>query len=106
MKDNMTFAYEAFDMETGEITEVEELMSGRAVSTPNLEVMGLTVQNIWDYMTDGEAFIFNVAEASAVNGIEADNNGETVIYDLQGRKLNNAEAPGIYIINGEKKVVR
>lgn len=106
MKDNMTFGYESYDWETGESTVVEELMSGRAVSTPNLEVMALTVQNIWDYMTDGEAFIFNVAEASAVNGIEAENNGETVIYDLQGRKLNNAEAPGIYIINGEKKVVR
>ena len=28
------------------------------------------------------------------------------VYDLQGRKVNNAIAPGIYIINGKKAVVK
>lgn len=106
MKENMTFGIEQYDWETDEFTFKEEFMSGRAVSTPNLEVMALTVQNMWDYMTDAESFIFSVAEASSVKGVEVENDGQTVIYDLQGRKLNNVVAPGIYIVNGEKKVVR
>lgn len=106
MKEHMTFTYETFDYETWETTEVTELMSGRAIGTPNLEVVGLTVQNTWDWEDDGLGYIFKVGEASSVKNVEVENNGETVIYDLQGRKLNDAVAPGIYIINGEKKVVR
>ncbi len=31
---------------------------------------------------------------------------EEVIYDLQGRKLNNPSKKGVYIINGKKKVIK
>lgn len=106
MMENMTFGIEQYDWDTGEFTYKEEFMSGRAVSTPSLDVMALTVQNLWDYMTDAEAFVFNLAQGSSVKGVEVVKDGETVVYDLQGRKLNNVVAPGIYIVNGEKKVVR
>lgn len=108
MTENMTVTYEDYDYETWEPIEVSELLAGRAVSTPDLDVMALTVQNTWDWTVEAEGwgYIFNLKEGSAVKGLEVENNGETVIYDLQGRKLNDTVAPGIYIINGEKKVVR
>ena len=31
---------------------------------------------------------------------------EDVVYDLQGRKLNNPSKKGVYIINGKKKIIR
>lgn len=44
---------------------------------------------------------------SGVEGIEADNNGEEVIYNLQGVRVNRADLPaGLYIVNGRKQVIR
>ncbi len=108
MKENMTFTYEAWeeDPETGEFLPVdkEELMTGRPMSTPDLSVMILSVQNVWDYMTEADAFIF-IEGGLGVNAVRPAD-GEKIIYDLSGRQLKNVSAPGIYIINGEKKVVR
>ncbi len=110
MKENMTITYDSYeyDEDTGDYVEVEvsELMSGRAIGTPDLNVVALNVQNIWDYADDGFAYVFDLSKISAVKGMNVDNNGETIIYDLQGRRLNETVAPGIYIINGEKKVVK
>lgn len=107
MKEHMTITYEGYDEDWNPV-EVTELLSGRAVGTPDLDVVALTVQNTWDYESDadGWGYVFDMKKGSAVKGFEVENNGETVVYDLQGRKLNDAAAPGIYIINGEKKVVR
>ena len=50
--------------------------------------------------------IFFVAESS-LNAIQAPKaEGETVIYDIMGRRLMNAERPGLYIINGQKTLVK
>lgn len=45
---------------------------------------------------------------AGIEGIEADAPaaGETRIYNLQGIRLDRADAPGIYIINGRKTVIR
>ena len=108
MQENMVFGLETYDWETGDFGYEEIQMNGRATSTPNLETMALTVQNVWDYMTDAESFIFDVkaAHEAGVNGMEVGQDAKTVIYDLTGRRLEKAAAPGIYIVNGEKKVVR
>lgn len=111
MKENMTFSYETYeeDPETGDLNFVmkDEFMTGRAVATPDLSIMCLSVQNIWDYMTDGNAYVFDVKTAyeAGVNTVAPADN-EKVIYDLSGRRLKSATAPGIYIINGEKKIVK
>lgn len=59
---------------------------------------------------DSFAAIDNLAidTEAGIEGVEADAviPGETRIYDLQGIRLDRADAPGIYIINGEKTVVR
>ena len=43
-----------------------------------------------------------------VDGVVADAEepGETRIYNLQGIRLDRADTPGIYIINGRKVVVK
>lgn len=59
---------------------------------------------------DSFAAIDNLAidTEAGIDGIEADapEAGETRIYNLQGIRLDRADIPGIYIINGEKTVVR
>lgn len=45
-------------------------------------------------------------KASGIESIEMDATGEKVIYDITGRKLQSADKPGLYIINGKKVVVK
>lgn len=109
MKENMVFPYEEEvyneELDDYEYVEHEVLMTGRATATPDLSVIALSVQNVWTSMDDGYAFVFDMKAANAVESIRPASEEKT-IYDLSGRKLKNASAPGIYIINGEKKVVR
>lgn len=112
MSDNMRHDYTWYveNEETWEYEEVEYedvLMTGRAVATPDLSVVALSVQNVWDYMTEFDAYLFDInAGTSGVGSVRPESDGEKVIFDLSGRKLNSATAPGIYIINGKKQVVR
>lgn len=109
MEENMVFPYYDYvyneELDYYEEVMQEEVMTGRATSTPDLSVMALSVVNTWDYMNDGNAYIFNMNVESNVGSIRPATDEQT-IYDLSGRKLKNATAPGIYIINGEKRVVR
>lgn len=103
IKDNMLFPYSYMVGDTFESGEM--VMTGRAVATPDLSVIALSVQNVWDEMDDGVAYVFNLKESNDVKTLHPATE-ESTIYDLYGRRLKNAAAPGIYIINGEKKVVR
>ena len=109
IKENMVFPYqeEVYNEKTGnyEYIYTEGVMTGRATATPDLSTIALSVQNIWDFMDNGIAYIFDLNATVGVTTVQSETK-ETSIYDLSGRKLNNAIAPGIYIINGEKKVVR
>lgn len=111
MSENMIFDKVSMDYneETGEYDFVYEkqFMSGRAVGTPDLSKLALTVQNTWDYENLGYGYIFDIAayEEAGVEAVRPADETQT-IYDLSGRKLNSVTAPGIYIINGEKKVIR
>ena len=42
---------------------------------------------------------------TAIEDVECEEK-ETVIYDLQGRRIKEITASGIYIINGKKTIVR
>ena len=42
---------------------------------------------------------------TAIENVECEET-ETVIYDLQGRRIKEITAPGIYVINGKKTIVR
>lgn len=111
MNENMKVSYEDYeeDPATGEFVPVmkEELMTGRGTGTPDLSVVALSVPNLWDYSYESMAYVFDIKGAtSGVENVGVAAEGEKVIYDLSGRKLNNADAPGIYVINGKKVLVK
>lgn len=112
INENMRFSYEdmVINEETGEyeiVTIEDALMTGHATGTPDLSHLALSVQNVWDYSTEFDAYLFDVKAGTAgVQSVRPAVDGEQVIYDLHGRRLNSASAPGIYIINGKKQVVR
>lgn len=107
--ENLTFEIESIfwndEIEGWDYSFREETLTGRAYATPDLSKIVLGVENVWDYMNDGVSVVFDMSVATGVSTLRPAE-GEKVIYDLNGRKLKNADAPGIYIINGEKKVVR
>lgn len=107
MKENMEFEYEGFD-DNWDLVFKKEFMTGHATATPDLSYVALSVQNIGfvdDYDSIGVSFIFDINTGAAVNELRPADEAKT-IYDLSGRQLKEVSAPGIYIINGEKKVVR
>ena len=53
-----------------------------------------------------EASYVNEPDTSGIDGIDAEN-GEAVIYNMQGIRINGDNLPaGMYIVNGKKKVVK
>ncbi|MDE6291211.1 MAG: hypothetical protein K2M16_06740 [Muribaculaceae bacterium] len=109
MEENMLQGVEVaeFDPELGEevITYKELVLTGRACATPDLSVITLGVTNVWDFMDEGNTYVFDMKYGLGVSSVLPDEH-ERCVYDLSGRRLKNADAPGIYVINGEKKVVR
>lgn len=45
-------------------------------------------------------------DPSAITGVELDALGKGGIYDVSGRRVNNITAPGLYIVNGQKRLVK
>jgi hypothetical protein len=45
-------------------------------------------------------------ESSMVNGIETEEDGVKSIYTLQGIRIDRISTPGIYIVNGQKVIVK
>lgn len=109
MEENMVQGIDVteFDEELGEdvIVYKEMVLTGRACATPDLSVITLGVTNVWDYMDEGNTYVFDMKYGNGVTSIRPEG-GESMIFDLYGRKLKNVKAPGIYIINGEKILVR
>lgn len=101
--ENMVFPYDYLNGDVFETAEV--VMTGRATATPDFSVISLSVQNVWDFLDYGIAYTFDLKTTDSVETVRPATQ-EMTIFDLSGRKLKNANAPGIYIINGEKKVVR
>jgi serine/threonine protein kinase len=55
-------------------------------------------------------YVFSIGRGKGnttdVEEIESEKNDEKVIYDLQGRRLEKIIHPGIYIVNGERALVK
>lgn len=47
-----------------------------------------------------------VANETGINEVKGQNGNVKTIYDLQGRKLEQITAPGIYVVNGKKVLVK
>ena len=52
------------------------------------------------------SFSFRIEGTTAIDEVEAAEAGEQVIYDLTGRRVESISAPGIYIVNGNKVVIK
>ncbi len=56
---------------------------------------------------NSNGFRFDFDGTTAVEDVEVENEeGVKVIYDLAGRKLDEITAPGVYIVNGKKLIIR
>ena len=51
------------------------------------------------------SYSFRFPGTTAIENVEVENEVKA-IYDLAGRRVENVTAPGIYIVNGVKRVVR
>lgn len=89
---------------------------GVVSSNSQYDLFGGTVRSVhfFDKALDAEA-VANIdysfvtegnSGATAIECISSDNGTASGIFDIVGRKVNEVVNPGIYIINGEKRVIR
>ena len=72
------------------------------------KIDGATVSNLRQFLGNGNITLTLSLESSAgIEDVTANTNKEEVIYDLNGRRITTKPlAPGIYIINGKKTIIR
>ena len=72
------------------------------------KIDGATVSNLRQFLGNGDITLTLSLESSAgIEDVTANTNKEEVIYDLNGRRITKMPlAPGIYIINGKKTIIR
>ena len=50
--------------------------------------------------------ILNVVYPTGIDEVETENGTVKGVYDMQGRKIEQITAPGLYIVNGKKVLVK
>ncbi len=53
-----------------------------------------------------DAVLVAAGSSSSIENVNTDNNAVEGIFDIQGRRIENIAAPGLYIINGKKVLVK
>ena len=80
-----------------------------AITEAGVYTITLPENSVWDYV-DGIAettLTFTVDPSLVETGIDAvDAEGEQVIYDVTGRRVEKISRPGLYIVNGVKVLVK
>ena len=61
---------------------------------------------IEDNASPASSYSFRFEGTTGIEEIEGENGEVKAIYDLQGRKLTEITEPGIYIVNGEKVLIK
>ena len=74
----------------------------------NIDPMGDADGKFGDFKENGGTIIDALLVVTATEGIDEVNAAaeENAIYDLTGRKLQRVSAPGLYIVNGKKELVK
>ena len=72
------------------------------------KIDGATSDSLRQFLGNGNITMTLSLESSAgIGDVTADANKEEAVYDLNGRRVNKKPlAPGIYIINGKKTIIR
>ena len=72
------------------------------------KIDGATVSNLRQFLGNGDiALTLSLESSAGIEDVTANTTKEEVIYDLNGRKITNKPlAPGAYIINGKKRIIR
>ena len=65
----------------------------------------LPVDNLPSSVQNAKALKFDF-NTTAVENVKVETEGKKVIYDLSGRRVNDMTAPGLYIVNGKKVMVK
>jgi len=82
------------------------MLSGRGVV--NADVTSSQLKDAYETLSRHYTELVNAMHVVGIVDIEGDaaDNSATVIYDLSGRRLNTVTAPGIYIVNGKKLMLK
>ena len=72
------------------------------------KIDGATASNLRQFLGNGDITLTLSLESSAgIEDVTADDTKEEIVYDLNGRRITKKPlAPGIYIINGKKTIVK
>lgn len=84
----------------------KSMLSGRGVV--NADVTSSQLKDAYETLSRHYTELVNAMHVVGIVDIEGDaaDNSATVIYDLSGRRLNTVTAPGIYIVNGKKLMLK
>ena len=76
----------------------------------NIDPMGDQDGKFGDFIANGGHivdFMLQIAVPTDIDNVECEEEpGESVIYDLSGRRVKEITTPGIYIVNGKKRLVK
>ena len=72
------------------------------------KIDGATTSNLRQFLGNGDiALTLSLDSSSEIENVNAGANNEEAVYDLNGRKITKKPlAPGAYIINGKKRIIR
>ena len=72
------------------------------------KIDGATASNLRQFFGNGDITLTLSLESSAgIEDVTADDTKEEIVYDLNGRRITKKPlAPGIYIVNGKKTIIR
>ena len=72
------------------------------------KIDGATASDVQQFLGSGDiALTLSLDSSAGIDDVAADNYKEEIVYDLTGRRVTERPlAPGIYIINGKKRIVR
>ena len=67
-----------------------------------------TASNIKQFLGNSDVTMtLSLESSTGINDVTADGDKEEIVYDLNGRRITKKPlAPGIYIINGKKRIIR
>ena len=72
------------------------------------KIDGATVSNLRQFLGNGDIVLnLSLEPSTGIDVVTADANKEEIVYDLNGRRITKKPlAPGAYIINGKKRIIR